>query len=209
MPNITLAAVEKAGLMSKFTHNVVDLAISQLAELNKTFPDIHMSINISADVLYDLDFPDQLSAKMDAKNLAHNQLVLEISESIATNEILGPIDALLRLGLRDFRLSMDDFGTGHFSLLRLLRMPFSELKLDKFIISECKESNEARTIVEAMIGLAKSLKLQACAVGIEDKATLNILRGLGCELAQGNYFSDPVKSEDLSAIITSINKTQW
>ena len=209
LPDAILAVAEEAGLMVDLTNKIIDLAISKLAELTPYFPDINISINLSAEVLYDLNFPEQLAAQMDEKGLAHDRLTLEINESIAANEVLGPIDAIVRLGLKGFRISMDDFGTGHFSLLRLLRMPFSELKLDRYIIGECKNNDEAKTIVQTMIGLAKNLKLNACAVGVDDKATLKLLRGLGCDLAQGNHFSKPVKSEELIDVIWSINEKQW
>ena len=209
LPDAILAAAEEAGLMVNLTDKIIQLAVYKLAELSPYFPDIHISINLSAEVLYDLNFPEHLAAQMDENGLAHDRLTLEINESIAANEVLGPIDAIVRLGLKGFRISMDDFGTGHFSLLRLLRMPFSELKLDKYIIGECQKNDEAKTIVQTLIGLAKNLKLDACAVGVEDQKTLKLLRGLGCDLAQGNYFSLPVKSEELADVIWSINKKQW
>lgn len=209
LPEIVIQAAEEAGVTINLTTKVIELAITKLEELTSHFSDIRISVNLSAEILYDLDFPDQLAAQMDEKGLSRDRLTLEISESIAGNEVLGPIDAIVRLGLKGFRLSMDDFGTGHFSLLRLLRMPFDELKLDKYIIGECKKTDEARTVVQTMIGLAKNLKLTACAVGVEDQTTFELLRSFGCNLVQGNHFSKPVKSEDLIDLIWSINKQQW
>lgn len=209
LPELVLFAAEEAGLMFDLNDRIVGLAIAKLEELTPSFADLHISINLSAEVLYDLNFSEELAARMDEKKLARHRLILEINESIVGNEVLEPIDAIVRLGLKGFRLSMDDFGTGHFSLLRLLRMPFSELKLDKYIVSECKNTDEAKTIVQTMIGLAKNLKLVPCAVGVEDQTTLKLLRALGCDLAQGNYFSLPVKSDELVDLIFSMNKKQF
>lgn len=209
LPEVILPAFDQAGLMVQLNNKIIQTAMTQLAALNKQFPDIHMSVNLPAQALVDPNFPEQLAAQMDDAGIPRERLMLEINEDIASDSASGSTDAIIHLALKGFCLSMDDFGTGHFSLLKLLRMPFSELKLDRYIVGECRTSDDARIIVQTIIGLAKNLKLHPCAVGIDDQETLNLLRSLGCDLVQGNFFSPPVKSEELHNVMTSLNNKQW
>lgn len=209
LPSEILPAAEAGNLLIPLTHRVVDIAIAQLATLNPLYPHLNMSINVPANVFADPSFPDFMAAHMDTAGLKRNRLVIEISESIANNEALGPNDALVRLGMKGFTLSMDDFGSGNSSLLRLLRMPFSELKIDRYFVQESKFSEEARTIVQTIIGLAQNLKMRPCAVGIEDTETLTLLRSLGCTLAQGNLFSKPASAVELDLVLSRVCETRW
>jgi EAL domain-containing protein (putative c-di-GMP-specific phosphodiesterase class I)/ActR/RegA family two-component response regulator len=209
LPELILPAFDQAGLMVQLNNKIIQIAISQLTNLRKHFPEMHISINLSGQALLDQSFPDQLAAQMDDVNIPRQQLMLEINESIASNTELGATDAIIHLALKGFCLSMDDFGSGHFSLLKLLRMPFSELKLDRYIVGECQTSSDARVIVQTIIGLAKNLKFRPCAVGIDDQETFELIRSLGCDLVQGNFFSPPVHSEKLYDVINSLNSRQW
>ena len=209
LPCEILPAAEDANLLVRLTQRVVDLAIAQLAKLNHLYPNLNMSINVPANVFADPGFPDFLAVQMDDAGLQRERLVIEINESIASNELLGPNDALVRLGMKGFTLSMDDFGSGNSSLLRLLRMPFSELKIDRYFVQESKHSEEARTIVQTIIGLAQNLKMRPCAVGIEDAETLSLLRSLGCNLAQGNLFSKPVPADELNLVLSRVCEMKW
>ncbi len=209
LPELILPAFDQAGLMVQLHNKIIQIAINELTNLRKNFPEMHISINLSAQALLDQSFPDQLAAQMDDVNIPRQQLILEINESIASNTELGATDAIIHLALKGFCLSMDDFGSGHFSLLKLLRMPFSELKLDRYIVGECQTSSDARVIVQTIIGLAKNLKFRPCAVGIDDQETFKLIRSLGCDLVQGNFFSPPVHSEKLYDVINSLNSRQW
>lgn len=209
LPDKIILAAEEGGLTSRLTQCVIDLAISQLAQLNPTYPNLKISINLTASALDDLNFPNHLAIKMDLANLARDRLVLEIDESIASSEIYGPNDCIVRLGLKGFTLSMDNFGSSHSTLIRLLCMPFNELKIDKYFIQECTRSEEAKMIARTIIGLAHNLKIRSCAVGIENKETLQLLRDLGCNLAQGNFFSKPVPSIALVGMIEHCSAVHW
>jgi EAL domain-containing protein (putative c-di-GMP-specific phosphodiesterase class I) len=209
LPDLILPAFDQAGLMVQLNTKIIQIATIQLADLHKHFPEMHISINLSAQALIDQNFPDQLAEQMDDARIPRQKLMLEINEDIASNTELGAIDAIIHLALKGFCLSMDDFGSGHFSLLKLLRMPFSELKLDRYIVGECQTSSDAKIIVQTIIGLAKNLRLRPCAVGIDDQETFQLLRSLGCDLVQGNFFSPPVRSEELYNVVSSLNNKQW
>ena len=209
LPDKIIVAAEEGRLTDRLTQYVIEQAISQLKLLNNTYPDLTISINVAASALDDINFPDHLAFQMDQAKLARNRLVLEIKEAIAFSDIHCRNDSIVRLGLKGFSLSLDDFGSGHSSLLSLLRMPFNLLKIDRYFIRECAVSEEAKTIVRSVIELTHSLKIRSCAVGIENSLTLKLLRELGCDLAQGDLFSTPVSSTNLIAMLQATSATQW
>jgi EAL domain-containing protein (putative c-di-GMP-specific phosphodiesterase class I) len=108
--------------------------------------------------------------------------------------VYGVINDLRTLGVG---LSLDDFGTGHSSLDYLRRVPVDELKIDRRFIAELTTSNQCRAIVSAVIHLAHELGLRVVAEGIEHAGQVDALTHLGCDLAQGFYYSPPLPAEEL------------
>jgi len=209
LPDRFIALAEGSGLIVPLTHRVIDLAVQQLIEIQARSPAITMAINLSADLFDDYLLADLLAGKMDAAGIERNRLILEITESVAANELSGPIDAMARLRLKGFTLSIDDFGTGHSSLLRLLQMPFNELKIDKHFVLESVMNEDARLIVRTVIDLAKSLGIRVCAEGVETEECLRVLRGLGCNYAQGYLFSQPVPADALAGVLAQAGGRRW
>jgi EAL domain-containing protein (putative c-di-GMP-specific phosphodiesterase class I) len=207
-PDLFIPLAEETGLIVQLTHQVLDMAIRQLVDLNGTFPGLTMAINISATLLDDPGFPDLIAAKCDAAGLEKTRIILEITETVAARESGVPIDCLTRLRLKGFVLSIDDFGTGYSSLLRLLQLPFNELKIDRSFVQECLESDDARLIIGTITKLAKSLGLRSCAEGVESVECLTLLRSLGCDLAQGFLFSKPVAADQLPALLNDLATRQ-
>jgi hypothetical protein len=106
---------------------------------------------------------------------------------------------LRRLAALGVCLSIDDFGTGHSSLARVTQHPFAELKIDRSFVMEI--ISQHRPVVATIVRLAKTLGLKVVAEGVEDEATLNALRGLGCDVAQGYLLARPVPAADLDEAI--------
>ena len=104
---------------------------------------------------------------------------------------------LTRLRMKGFQISIDDFGTGFSSMLQLVRLPFSELKVDQTFVMTALKSRESRVVIKAIIDLAHSLELSVTAEGIENAETLVFLQNLGCDLAQGYYISKPMSAEKI------------
>ena len=208
-PDSFIPLAEDSGLIAPLTYRVIDLAIRQLLEIQTRFAGITMAINLSAALLDDPLLPDLIAGKMDDSGIERNRLIIEITESAAANDFTGPADAIARLRLKGFALSIDGFGTGHSSLLRLLQMPFSELKIDKYFVQESPKNEEAKIIVRTLIDLAKSMGLRACAEGVENEECLRLLRALGCNYAQGYLFSKPVPADELVAVLTQVSGRHW
>ncbi len=118
---------------------------------------------------------------------------MELTESSATQNETRLLEILARIRLKDIDLAIDDFGTSYSSLERLAWIPFTSLKIDMRFISEITTSNTARIIVESAIKLAKRLKLNTVAEGIETEDQLKVLKDMGCDRGQGWLFARPME----------------
>ncbi|HET8698490.1 MAG TPA: EAL domain-containing protein, partial [Gammaproteobacteria bacterium] len=115
------------------------------------------------------------------------------------------LDILARLRVKNINLCLDDFGTGASSLTHLYRMPFSEVKLDIQFINDMRLRDDARAMVEGLVYLAHKLKMRACAEGVEDAATLQMLEAMHCDKVQGHHLGAAVRAKDLEAIVERWN----
>jgi len=131
------------------------------------------------------------------------RVILEVTESAAMDDPTTALDVLTRLCMKGFRLSIDDFGTGYSSMVQLARIPFLELKIDKSFVMSATKSSESRTIIKAIVGLGQALELKVVAEGVEDQQTLDFLKSLDCDLAQGYFISRPMPSDKVTEWIAA------
>lgn len=160
----------------------------RLAELNSA---IRIFINISGRNLRSLDFPDRMAALRGRMAVPDHAIGLEITESVAMEDLDVTVSVLTRLRLKGFSVALDDFGTGHSSLIALRRMPFSAIKIDKSFVSEIQTSSDSFTIVKSVIQLARDMRLESVAEGVENADAARLLTELGIDHLQGYYFSPP------------------
>lgn len=133
--------------------------------------------------------------------LPANLLELEITESIMMQHIQGTLDTLAQLTEVGVRFSVDDFGTGYSSLSYLKKLPIHALKIDKSFVDEVVNDPNDAAIVAAIIAMARGLKLDVVAEGVETKAQLECLLKLGCVAMQGYYFSKPLEPEAATLLL--------
>jgi EAL domain-containing protein (putative c-di-GMP-specific phosphodiesterase class I) len=112
-------------------------------------------------------------------------------------------EVLTRLSIKGVRISMDDFGTGYSSLSSLLRIPFTELKIDRCFVGACTTDPEAWKIVRATVLLARELGMKVVAEGIENEETRDRLRHLKCDIGQGWYFGRPMLADMITRRLAS------
>jgi EAL domain-containing protein (putative c-di-GMP-specific phosphodiesterase class I) len=105
------------------------------------------------------------------------------------------LDLMTRFRVKGYQLSIDDFGTGFSSMVQLVRLPFSEIKVDRSFVMNAQHSRESRTVIKSIIDLGHSLELQVTAEGVEDRETLDYLTSLGCDLAQGYFIARPMSGD--------------
>jgi EAL domain-containing protein (putative c-di-GMP-specific phosphodiesterase class I) len=195
---------EQHGLMDELTFAVVRKALQwflgDFAASAVRLPALpSLSVNISPSALRDLQFVEQLSDYCRGSGIEPARLIFELTETSAMEDPVASLDILTRLRMKGFQLSIDDFGTGFSSMLQLVRLPFSEIKIDKSFVMTATASCESQAVVRSVIELGHSLELRVVAEGVEDNATLRLLHDLGCDVAQGFFVGRPVPGNELLA----------
>lgn len=196
-PNEFLNVAERAGLLPALTSSMVEQAVSQLRRWEMRGLKLSAAVNLSPSTLTDSGLPDQLEGIMNRYRLENSRLTLELTESAAIQNAGLAMEILSRLRILGFGLSIDDFGTGYSSLEQLYRMPFNELKIDRFLVRDIGIRREAETIAEAIISLGQKLNLAVCAEGVETAVAVDFLYEAGCDKLQGYYLGRPSSPEAL------------
>jgi EAL domain-containing protein (putative c-di-GMP-specific phosphodiesterase class I)/FixJ family two-component response regulator len=153
---------------------------------------VDVSVNLSALSLGQAGFADLLIEACASLDLPPRNLVFEVTESASMSNLGESLANLVRLRMRGFRLSIDDFGTGFATFEQLERIPFTELKVDRSIIQFLPDDQRHVVLVQGMLQMARGLNLVTVAEGIETLETWNVLRGYGCDLAQGYLVARPM-----------------
>ncbi len=204
MPGQFIPVAESGDLIKRLTLEVMDLAMEWMSEsLDDSQADeddwLSMSINISALTLDDPHFINHVTTQCKRFGIAPGRLIFELTETSAMQDPVTSLDLLTRLRMKGFQLSIDDFGTGYSSMLQLVRLPFSEIKIDRSFVMSASRSTESRAVIRSIIELGRSLGLRTTAEGVEDAETLEYLKELRCELAQGYFISKPLSGAEASS----------
>lgn len=194
MPDDFIPLAESSELINELTDYVVTEALQWYSK-HLLDTDIHLAINISAKNLKESSFADKLSDKCRQYNFSPNKLICEITETSMMEDVPGALELLTRLRLKGFQLSIDDFGTGFSSMQQLVRLPFSEIKIDKSFVLNSSHSSESMSVVKSIIELGKRLELRSSAEGVEDEEALKGLRDMGCDLLQGYHIARPMAGD--------------
>ncbi|MFW6094354.1 MAG: EAL domain-containing protein [Pseudomonadota bacterium] len=204
-PDRFIPLAEGSMLMKPLTRLVLDEALEWFAGLRRdsdsgalsaqTRANITLSVNISAATLDDVALFDWLEQRCLELGLPPEQLILELTETSAMEDPVTSLDLMTRLRMKGFQLSLDDFGTGYSSMLQLVRLPFSEIKVDKSFVGTTADSEESRTVIQSVVDLGRSLGLRSTAEGVEDAGTLAYLSRIGCDMAQGYYIGKPMTGD--------------
>jgi EAL domain-containing protein (putative c-di-GMP-specific phosphodiesterase class I) len=169
---------------------------------------LRVAINVSMDNFSSLDFVDFIAGIAAEVGVPPQGVVLEVTESRLMGDRRAPLEALARLRLKHFHLSIDDFGTGHSSLTQLRNIPFDELKIDQSFVHGAWMDKTLRAIYDASLSLANQLGMEVVAEGVEDQEDWDFLRRTGCHLAQGYFIARPMPAADLFGWIETWNDQQ-
>ncbi|MGN3973356.1 EAL domain-containing protein [Tsuneonella sp. SYSU-LHT278] len=198
-PSQIVAYAEEHNRIEVITGFVLESALRHARKAIAVDPEFRVAVNISALDLRDPGFAAEVRRVLASHDFPPANLMLEITETapVESDRIAGEILAeLKRAGVR---LSVDDFGTGHASLHYLRQIPSDEVKIDRSFVANMAHSDEDRMLVKTAIEMIHSLKRYAVAEGVEDEAVLRLLVEMGCDAAQGFYFSRAVPMERLLA----------
>jgi EAL domain-containing protein (putative c-di-GMP-specific phosphodiesterase class I) len=197
MPDQFICVAEEHGLIGDLTRAVTREALNQSRSWVDAGLNFEVAINVSMDNLTSRDFSDFLVRQTALERVDPRSVVVEVTESRLMQDLRATLEVLTRLRLKGFRLSIDDFGTGHSSLAQLRDLPFTELKVDRGFVRGARDNQIIRPILEGSVGIARRLGLQSVAEGVETEEDWHLLRELGCDLAQGYCIGRPMPSQEL------------
>jgi EAL domain-containing protein (putative c-di-GMP-specific phosphodiesterase class I) len=196
-PDLFIPIAEASGLIAPMTTEVLRQSLADCRRWRNRFPDCSLAVNISPLVLANPALPDEIEDLIRGADLPPAALVAEITESMIIADPLLAAEVVTRLRIKGIGLSIDDFGTGHSSLLSLMRLPFTELKIDRSFVAGCETDQEALKIIRATVSLAHELGMSVVAEGIETGAVARRLVEAGCDAGQGWYFARAMSASDL------------
>jgi diguanylate cyclase (GGDEF)-like protein len=192
-PDEFIPLAEQSGKIGLITKWVIRKAIAQCAEWRRDGLELAVAVNLSALDLFDSELPTLISGLLSEAGLPPASVVLEITESAVMKDAAFATKMLTDLKRRGVCLAIDDFGTGYSSLAHLKRLPVDELKIDKsFVLNLSAAASDDLVIVRSTIELGHNMGLVVIAEGVETAEAWEILKGLGCDMAQGYYMSKPL-----------------
>jgi diguanylate cyclase (GGDEF)-like protein/PAS domain S-box-containing protein len=198
-PAVFVALAEENGLVGDLGLQVLREACAQMVrwtgELGAHAPRT-VSVNVSTLQMRQPDFPEVVAAVLAETGLDGGSLCLELTETVVMHDTSAAAAAIQRLHELGVRVSIDDFGTGHSSLSVLRRLPFDQLKIDRSLLTDLRADTHD-PVVAAVVAMGLALQLDIVAEGVETADQVAELRRLGCPLAQGFLFSEPLAPAQL------------
>jgi len=193
--------VERSGLLSAFSQDVLAQALSAAASWRAEGFALPVAVNVSPRSLLDPSFPEVVEQRLRIAQVGPEALTIELTESLTLSQ-LDVVDEVL-CTLRDLgiRLALDDFGTGYSSLAYMRALPIDILKIDRSFVADLSTSEMENTLTGAILALARSLRLDQIAEGVEDAAQAQWLSRHACGQAQGYHFARPMPAERISALL--------
>jgi EAL domain-containing protein (putative c-di-GMP-specific phosphodiesterase class I) len=190
------------------TQWILEAVASQMRIWTDKGVELQVAINVSALDLDNEGFADQVAAVLQAHNINPVSLAVEVTESALMINPARSLRSLHRLRDMGISLAVDDYGTGYSSLAMLKSLPVQDLKIDKSFVLELTEGSDDAVIVRSTIELAHNMGLKVIAEGVENAVSLEWLRALGCDTAQGYFISRPIAALDLETWLQA-NRTTY
>lgn len=200
-PSCFIDRLENEGHIILLTRRMVQTSLDLLARTNID-PDLKVSLNLSRSLLQDAGFFDWLVDQVALRKLSPARVVLEITETMAFADMGHTLATLVRLRMRGFELSMDDFGTGHTNLEQIKDLPLSELKFDRSLIKDIYQSPRSQAIVDGMARIARELSMRMVAEGLDNEQDYDFIHRHHPDVhLQGFLFCRPVAANVLSQFL--------
>jgi EAL domain-containing protein (putative c-di-GMP-specific phosphodiesterase class I)/FixJ family two-component response regulator len=208
-PDQFVHVAESAGLIHDLTRQVVRNALAQARTWMLAGLPLRVAVNVSMDDLATMQLADFVIAETAASGVPPQLVQLEITESRLMSELTSVLDELIRLRLKRFRLSIDDFGSGHSSLVQLRDLPFDELKIDRSFTHNAAHDPRVRAIFEGSLGIGKLLGMEIVAEGVEDIDDWRFVVAAGCHIAQGYHIARPMPGWQLTSWLPEWKARVW
>ena len=201
-----VTAAEQSDRIEKLTDFVLDQAIGSTAQLARKGYDFGIAVNLSARMLNDRRLPERVAAVLGRHGLSADKLTLELTETATISGSGLGIELLTCLRNLGVRIAIDDYGTGLSTLDYLKKMPATEIKIDQSFIKTMRDNRSDLIMVQSTIALAHSLGRSVVAEGVEDPQTLEQLRQMDCDIAQGFIVGRPMSFDELVRRMNSERK---
>jgi diguanylate cyclase (GGDEF)-like protein len=201
-PSMFIALAEECGLIAQLGEYVLRQVTRQLAHWRDLgLPLLPVAVNLSMQEIRGNHFVETLLRTLHEAGLSHAAIDFEITESVAMSDGEHTLKQLRKLETLGFHMAIDDFGTGFSSLSHLRQLPIRTIKIDQSFVQGAHDSHADREITEAIIALAKKLRLQTIAEGIETEEQARWLTQAGCDIGQGFLFARPLSAEAIPALL--------
>lgn len=205
MPDSFIPFAEETGLILLIGDWVIEHACHQIQQWElQGFGKINLSINVSSRQFESKKLYSKILSTLQCYGIDAQQLELEITERMFLDLTHNVNETLTKLMNEGIMLSIDDFGTGYSSLSILKQLPIDVLKIDRSFIMGIPDDNDDVEIVSTILSMAKGLKLNVIAEGIENEEQLNFLKKNGCMRGQGYYLSKPLSKKEMSIFLEKI-----
>ncbi len=204
-PSEFIPLAEETGLIVPIGDWVIRTACKQLKEWHKIDPNLKMAINFSFRQFYQPDLTYKIEKVLEETGLSSDYLELELTESMAI-EIDVSMEKIRKLKELGVRISIDDFGTGYSSLNYLKELPVDKLKIDRSFIRGLHTNKQDNMLVSTIISIAKNMKVEVIAEGVEEVEQLQILKQKQCNHVQGYLFCKPESPEYITENFTKLQE---
>ncbi len=202
MPDSFIPLAERSGHLSKITLSMLAQSVKAIQRIKQTHPGLSISMNVTPTDLETQAVSREIEKYLASGQIAPEDLQIEITESIAMGELQSVSSDLDNLNNMGITVLMDDFGTGYSSIDRLSQLPFSSLKLDKGVVQRMGTSRQNLDVVKSSISMARELRMNSVAEGVESEGAFNLLVANGCGEAQGYWISMPLKLDDFNDYVS-------
>jgi diguanylate cyclase len=199
-PSKFIPIAEETGLVVPLGNWVLERACQELQPLFSRVP-LCLSVNLSAQNFRQPNLVWTVAEILERTQFNPAQLVIEITETSVLQDMAGAIATVKQLKALGIHVAIDDFGMGYSSLNYLRELPIDELKIDRAFITNVNDNLNDAEITQAIIGMAKNLRLKVIAEGVENEAQIEFLRHQGCYLIQGHFYSPALRVDELQQVL--------
>ncbi len=207
LPGRFIPLAEETDLIVPLGRWVIDEACAQAQRWRRSGQDkLKVSVNVSSRQFRQGDLVETIAQALNDAGLDPSWLEVELTEGTLLEDTTMVQQTLERLKAMGVQVSIDDFGTGYSSLNYLKRFPIDTLKIDRSFISDITSDHDDAAISQAIVSLARSLRLQVVAEGVETTEQLEAVRSLGCDIAQGFLISRPLDADAVDAFVVRIDE---
>lgn len=195
MPAAFLPALEAGGHLEELTWEITRYCIETCRAWHERGLMLSVSINLTAAALAEAGLTERILTLLDEQGIEPKYITFEINDLMAMTDSPVCLENLARMRMRGFGLSVDDYGTARSNMQQLLRIPFLDLQINRSFVAGAGTNEHMRLALSSSLDLARKLRRNSVAVGVETREDWDLLRDLGCTYAQGYYIARPMERE--------------